>query len=446
MKVLLVCTSVEEAQRIDPSDSHYPMGLAYIHAYIKNKHKVKVSYLSNVPQKICIDNLKSTIRQFKPDIVGISVMTPSRVSSFELIEYLQTKNIKTVLGGIHATVMHEQLLKKYPDVIIVLGEGEVTFSELLNNLDNLDIVKGIAYYDNGVKLTEPRLLIEDLDALPFPEHGTFLYQGKTLANLLTSRGCPFKCNFCCLDVFSKRKVRFRSAENVVDEIEYIEKNYPDIKTIWLHDDTFMINKKRTIEICNKIIERGIKLKFICSARFKPISTEVVEAMERANFIQVLFGLESGADKVMKNMHKGLSKDDIRKAIELFKNSNIKITVFLIVGLPGETTNTIVETGRFVQELQKINYFTYRDINIAMVFPGAEIYDISKQASKLNDDYWLTNKDVPFYEVEHDYNNLRKMKELLSNIVSYTRVDTPLGRFYQREMIPYINNYFTRFGS
>lgn len=446
MKVLLVCTSIEEAQRENPTDSHYPMGIAYLHSFIQNKHKVKSLYLSQVEEDICLERIKDTIKQFRPDVIGISIISPNRVSSFKLIDYLKDKKVKVVLGGIHVTVMYEQILKKYPNTIVVLGEGEVTFNELLDNLDNLNTVKGIAYYDNGAKLTEPRPLIEDLDTLPFPEHGTFLYQGKTLANLLTSRGCPFKCNFCCLDVFSKRRIRFRSAENVVDEIEYIKKNYPDIKTIWLHDDTFMINKKRTIEICNKIIERGIKLKFICSARFKPISVEVVEAMERANFIQVLFGLESGADKVMKNMHKGLNKDDVRKAIELFKNSNIKITVFLIVGLPGETINTIIETGKFIQELQKINYFTYRDINIAMVYPGAEIYDMSKQANELNDDYWLTDKDIPFYEVEHKYDKLRKMKDVLLNMVSYTRVDTPIGKFYQREMIPYINNYFTRFGS
>lgn len=108
-----------------------------------------------------------------------------------------------------------------------------------------------------------------------------------MANLLTSRGCPYKCNFCVLDAVSLRKVRFRSGDNIADEVEQLITKFPSITTIWIHDDAFMINKKRTLEFCDAIIRRGIKTQFVASARFRPISPEVVSKMEQAGFIHVL---------------------------------------------------------------------------------------------------------------------------------------------------------------
>ena len=207
---------------------------------------------------------------------------------------------------------------------------------------------GIAYNDGeNTIITPPRELIQDLDTLPFPDHAQFLKENQEVATMLTSRGCPFKCNFCVLDSVSRRKVRCRSAKNIVDEIEFIKNNHPTIDTIWFHDDAFMIIKERTIEFCKEIIRRDVKIKLICSARFRPISREVVELMAKAGFIHVLFGLESGSPTVLKQMKKGLTQKSIRHGLKLFSDaaggSKMKITAFLIVGLPGENAQTIDET-------------------------------------------------------------------------------------------------------
>ena len=435
MRVMLTCTSIEASQRQPENDGHYPMGLAYLHACIKDEHDVKTLFLNDMTEAECLEILEQEIEKFKPDVVGISIIAHSRVSSYRLIEYLQEKKIKTILGGIHVTSMYEQIVNKYRNVIAVIGEGEETLKDLLKNLDNLSNVQGIAYFDGEVKVTPRRDLIADLDTLPLPEHDLFLYKGKTLANVLTSRGCPFKCNFCVLDTFSRRKVRFRSAKSVVDEIEYILE-HPTVTDIWFHDDAFLLNEKRAVAICDELIKRGVKARFICSARFKPLSKKTVDRLEEAGFYKVMFGLESGAENVMRTMHKGVTRDDARRAIRLFKDSKVLVAVFLIIGLPGETDETILETGAFIQELQKIKYFHYNDISTAFVFPGSELYELSD----IEDDYWLTDGEVPFYTKENSFEKLKSMKQMMMLMVAVKYINTREGRFFQEKMIPLINEY------
>ena len=460
MKILLACRSIPDEHRSeDVPDSHYPLGLAYLQSYIEcarpNKDQFVNLYLNNVPYDVCWDTIKRNLKEFKPDVFGISMMTHSRVSAFRMIEYTHEHypDVRIVLGGMHPTVMWQQVAQKYPYVIVVRGEGEITFHKLIEAFENktpLDKVAGIAYYHNNVVFTTgSRALIDDLDDLPFPKHELFVKQGKTMANLLTSRGCPYRCNFCVLDWMSQRKVRFRSGENIADEVEMLLKKFPSIETIWIHDDAFMINKNRTIEFCDAIIERGIKTQFVASARFRPISDEVVNKMEQAGFVHVLFGLESGADDVIKGMKKGISKEHVRYGMDLFGKTSMKATAFLIAGLPGETDDTIKETIEFVQEIQNINYLFYDDMGVAMIYPGTEMYTMAKLTGKINDEYWLTDGDVPYYTIDHGgvhtYEKLLEMKEAIRDSVALENIFTPDGFLRQRKLIPSILKYSQRFG-
>lgn len=461
MKVLLTCTSIEDTSRTEDSpDSHYPLGLAYLHSYLDkhSDHEVETHFLNNVNSDICFNKIKSEIEAFKPDVVGISIMTFSRTSSYRMIEYLTQNHpdIKIILGGMHPTVMWKNMLKKYTNTIIVVGEGEVTFHELLDCLEegnDIAEVTGIAY-NNGEEIvkTGERDLIDDLDTLEFPKHEIFLWEGKKMANLLTSRGCPFKCNFCVLDHISLRKVRFRGAEDVCNEIEEILRICPTVETIWLHDDAFMINKKSTMALCREIIKRGIKTNFTCSARFRPVSRELIQLMEQAGFNHVLFGLESGAQDIIDDMKKGITKDHIRYATALFAESNIKTTAFLIVGLPGETQETVDETIDFVMEMQFNNYLYYDEIGVAMIYPGAEVYTIAKARSLeipgygvLDDDYWLTSGEVPYYECENSYEQLLVWKEQIRDAISLNRINDPKIFLKQKKLLPSIIKYSFKFG-
>ena len=466
MKILLTYASIDAFSRADTdwdyegADSHYPLGLAYLHSYLESLdrgYEVKTEFLNNVPTEKCLEIIKKDIDEFKPDVVGVSLITHSRVGSYRVIEMVQRDypDIKIVIGGMHVSVMYKQLAGAYPGIVCAIGEGEVTLGELVDRWEKdlpIDDVTGIAFHNGEeVVVTPSRELIMDLDTLPFPKHDIFLWEGRKVAGLLTSRGCPYKCNFCVLDATSRRKVRCRSAENIVDEVEYIMTNYPTVETIWLHDDAFMIIKDRTIEFCQEVIRRGIKTNFICSARFQPISREVVMLMKQAGFVHVLFGLESGAPIVLKHMKKGITQKSARHGLKMFSETGIKATAFLIVGLPGESAETIDETIDFVQELQDIQYLYYEDIGIAGIYPGTELNTIAQFRKMeiegygpLDDDYWLTDGDVPFYEVDHTYEQLSEWKTKIRNAVALGRIGaSPENFLMQRKVMPSIIEYAWR---
>lgn len=446
MKILLVSTSFEVEWRSTTikENSHYPLGIAYIHSYLEfNGHTVESLFLNDYPYDDCYSIVRNKVEEFSPDVVGFNIMTNNRTSSFAAIEFIHENNpsIQIIAGGVHSSVMYEQMVKKYPFMVVIIGEGEVTAGELMDSFSGklpLDDVAGICFVRNGkFTKTKERPLIEDLDSLPFPKHEAFFTEKRTTASLLTSRGCPFKCTFCVLSMVSQGSVRMRSVGNVIAEIQHLVATYPQLETIWLHDDQFFIDNKRVIALCELIVANNIKLKFICSGRFKPISKEMVKAMERAGFIQALMGLESGSAKVLKLAKKGIKPHHALEAVSLFKDSKIVVTCFLIVGLYGEDDSTVEETINLVREMQKIKYMVYHDIGTLTIYPGIEIYDIAKKAGAINDDYWLTDKKTPFFTVEHSEDQLIAYKNRILDHIAITRFFTIKGFRAQIGMLPYI---------
>ena len=446
MKVLLVSTSFEVEWRSTTvkENSHYPLGIAYIHSYLEQQgHLVESLFLNDYSYDDCYAIVRNKVKEFAPDVVGFNIMTNNRSSSFAAIEFIHetNPNIRIVAGGVHSSVMYEQMVKKYPFLTVIIGEGEITAGELLDSFAGKRPQEGIAgicfVQDGNVIKTEERPLIEDLDSLPFPKHEAFFTEKRTTASLLTSRGCPFKCTFCVLAMVSRRAVRMRSVANVIAEIQYLVESFPQLETIWFHDDQFCIDNNRVIELCDQIVANNIKLKFICSGRFKPISKEMVAAMERAGFVQVLFGLESGSAKVLKMAKKGISPQFALDAITLFRDSKIVVTCFLIVGLYGESDSTIEETINLVRQMQKIKYLVYHDIGVLTIYPGIEIYDIAKKAGAINDDYWLSDKKTPLFTVEHSEEQLLAYKNRILDHIAVTRFFTIKGFKAQATMLPHI---------
>jgi len=455
-KILLVTSSFEGISRNKIGETseylHYPLGLTYLHAYLESKGNfVMMAPLNHKPEEVCFSKVDKMVRDFSPEFIGFQVLTATRVSTYKLIEHIHKTypEIRIILGGIHATVMYSQLVEKYPFILVVLGEGEVTIQELTKELKkkkpHLDKVDGIAYFDGKrVTRTKKREPIQNLDTLPFPNHGHFLKDKKrTTACLLTSRGCYFACSFCCLNPELKRMVRFRSVGNVVDEIEYIYKMFPHISEVFIHDDTFFVDNKRVMAICDEIIRRKIKMNFQCSGRMNPISPEMITKLEEAGFKIVMLGLESGAREILKSCHKGITPENAINAFKLFKNSSINLKVFLIVGLPGETSETVDETIRLVKKLQKIKYISFaNDVNLLTIYPGTEVYEIAKSKGFVDDSYWLTNKETPIYTAENTYDELEEFKERISNNISFRRLKTFKGFKSQIEMIPYLAKYLS----
>lgn len=459
-KILLISSSFEKISLINASNyqkegvktteiSHYPLGLAYLYSFLELQgHKIEVLFLNNYAEESCFQKVVEKMEKFLPDIVGFQIFTANRASSYALIEYTRRNYPKTkiLIGGIHATLMHGQLLEKFPYTVAVLGEGEETFSATVKELEkekpDLENIEGIAFYKNNqIFKTKERKLIENLDDLPFPKHEIFFKNEKRKSGcIITSRGCPFSCSFCCLDSISRRRVRLRSAKNVVDEIEMIVKKFPQMKRIWIQDDNFFIDNGRVIEICDEIIKREIKMSFVCSARIKPINEEMVVKLEQANFQKVLLGLESGDDGILKKCHKGITQKDAVHAFKIFARSKIIVGTFLIVGLPGETKKTILETARFVQKLQKIKYFYLSEVSVLIIYPGTEVYQIAKAGGLINDDYWLSDKPTPLFTLEHSQEELFYFKDILLSYVSLDSFLTPAGFIAQFTMIPNVFKY------
>ncbi|CAA7625696.1 radical SAM protein [Magnetospirillum sp. SS-4] len=434
---------------INVENGHYPLGMASLYAVVEQAgHQADLLYMVTDPIEVCVARVLDTIREKDIQVLGLSVITDGRVATYRVIEAVREEfpHVRVILGGIHVTVMHEQILTQYPHVVAVRGEGELTLVDLLDAMEtgrDLAEVQGIAFWRDGkVVRTAERPQIADMDSLPMPRHDLFFTPNRVYAQLLTSRGCPFACSFCVLDSISLRKIRAHSAMRVVDEIEMVLTNHPQVQVFHVYDDQFFADNKRVIEICDEIVRRGIKTKFICQGRVKPLSREMVLALERAGFLYVTLGLESGAQEVLKRCNKKIHLKDVERAMGLFAGTSIEVSVLLIIGLPGEDENTIQETIDFCQTLQKIKYHVY-DMRIQdlFVYPGTEIYHNYRDAGKITDEFWLGDEDCPRFDAflsSDDFYNFRK--RMLDAMCIY-RIFTEDGFKAQRDMIPHFLHYY-----
>jgi len=356
------------------------------------------------------------------------------VSTFDAIEKLKVSypKIKVVIGGVHTSVMYKQILNKYNHIIAVIGEGEITFKELVNSIENghsHENIAGIAYYKDGnVVVTKQRNLLEDLDILPFAKHEIFFDNepNRTIGHIISSRGCPFNCSFCCLKVISNRVSRTRDMRKVVEEIKILKGKYPRLQHIQFHDDTLLLNNERVIEFCKLIISEKLGITFSCSARVKPISSEMFSWMARAGFTKIMFGLETGSSKLLESIHKKIKKEDVINLFNILKPFDFIVTTFLMCGFPGETEETIQETIALVKKTQKIHYNWIAGVGKLWVYPGSEVYQFMKDMGKISDDFWMENTPVPYFTAEHDLKTLVKFEEKMMNHLAISRILTFKG--------------------
>ena len=416
-KILLVSPPLQVNAQAHSKDNSYGLGLAYLHAVLEREgYDIRTLSHNNDDLAAASAAVEAELSGFRPDFLLVQIFTMNRVECYKTIKKAREllPGARIIAGGVHASIYPAQLLDNYPLDCVVIGEGEATIVELLRVLssgEDLGTVKGIAYRKAGAAvLTPQRPLIEDLDSLPFPRHELFITPEplREMGCILTSRGCPYRCSFCCLHTISRRRFRTRSVKNVVDEIAHIAENFPQIKVLQIADDTFTLNQPRAIEICREIIRRGIKMRFLCSARIKPASVELFEIMEKAGFEGIGFGLETGSEKLLKSIHKNITRDEVIKTFEMLKGRSIRIATYLMVGFPGENDETVAETIDLVKKLQKIKYFEFAGVARLWVYPNTEVYEVLRASGRIDDSYWLTDKDVPFFTLEHSEEELERM--------------------------------------
>ena len=397
-------------------NSHFnglSLGLSYIAAVLsKNGHEVRIynadykssknyadqrgifeSYdnykkiLSNLNHPLWLE-VKKNIKRYSPDIVGISMLTGTYKSAENVARIAKELNddVVVAVGGTHPTVLPEETIKnKYFDYV-VRGEGEYMFLDFVNSVRIEDIL-GLTYVNKkGEIVNNPdREFIEDLDLLPFPRRDLYINDTRHMdyGYIMTGRGCPFECAFCASKKVWKRYVRFRSPENVVEEVKHVYDKY-GTRLFYFVDDTFTLNKKRTKEICELLVESDLDISWICDTRVDTIDEELLRLMKESGCVRVKIGVESGSERIIKMMKKRITKKQVREAISLIKKIGIDLTIYLMVGFPTETEEEMRETLDFARELDP----TYYSLSILAPYPGTEIYDdVIRSGIKLPKEHW-----------------------------------------------------------
>lgn len=399
-----VVTSTEEDI---PKNTQMPIGLAYIAAVLKKEGYSNIKILDAFTLEgpgnsaggfkkyhgLSPESLRKEIEDFKPDIVGISSMYTMYSRGTHIVAEIARRashKALVVCGGTHATINPQMLLQDKNIDLIVKGEGEVTFLEIVRAFENKKDVyaaSGIIYNRDGqARLTPPRALIEDLDSLPFPERG-YLPVSQYIENTLrsksynmrhpaltvvTSRGCPGRCIYCCVEKIWGRKWRARSAKNVVDEVELLIKQY-GVREVQFTDDCISTDKNRLREICEELIRRRLKITWTPPAGIAiwQLNKELLRIMKRSGCYRLTFGLESGSQETLRLIGKHYSYEHARQIIKEAGRLGIWVTGTFIIGFPHETKAAIRQTIDFAIKsgLDFAVFYT------PIIFPGTPLFDL-----------------------------------------------------------------------
>ncbi len=375
--------------RLGLSSALYPpLGLSYIASYMESAG-FKLRVIDMTFEKI--ENIEITDGK---NIYGIYTTTPLHSRGVNVAKKIRKmdKNAIIVFGGPHPTVLPEETIKDGAD-IVVIGEGEETFLDLVKAIKNnkqLSNVKGIVFRQNGrIITTDVRDFIENLDKLPFPDQFKFPVEeyfrmkGFREISMITSRGCPMNCIFCqpTLRKLFGNRVRYRSPKNIVDEIEYLVKKFkPDM--IVFSDDTFCSNEKNVIDVCNMIIERRIDVLWRCQTRVG-LKKETLKLMKRAGCFLLALGVESGSQKILNSIRKGITPNQVVETFKLCKDVGILTHAYFMVGNIGETHETIEESKKLMMSIRPFNIFA----SIVTPYPGTDLYDFAVKNNLLLETCW-----------------------------------------------------------
>ncbi|MBN1938986.1 MAG: B12-binding domain-containing radical SAM protein, partial [Candidatus Aminicenantes bacterium] len=415
------------AERWSKGSSMPPLGLLYIGAVLE-KDGVPVEIVPADVLGMSWADVRRKIQADKPDIVGVTVTTENRFQSFRLIRLAKKAcpEALTVLGGPHASMAAEDCLEHIPELdFVVRGEGEETMREVCRvfrkgaGADVLDGVRGVVFRKDGrVAANPPRPPITDLDSLPYPAfhlvpfekyNFTFEVPGRgslPAVNVMTSRGCPFNCNFCATPINWGRHVRMRSPENVIREIELLKERY-GIKVVFFYDDTFNASPKRADALCDLMISRRLDVYFKCDVRVDIMSRALLEKMKQAGLFHLSYGLEAGSDRVRERIvGKQIDMADFRNLTDWCVELGVIANVFFIFSHPTETWEEARET---INQIEQYRGRIEGSVAILHIYPGTPLEKISREQGVLPEGFTWTKRhrrgiitlplaqgDVPLY--------------------------------------------------
>ncbi len=409
---------------------YFPLGLSYLSSTLKKaghqvtiydadcnkdskgmdytrlpeKYRIYLKELKN-PKNPIIKEISETLAKYQPDIVGVSVMTPKAASAFTIAALTKqyNKDCSVVFGGPHATLKADEILKNTKDVdFVVNGEGEAALLELVNTLqahgNNFSAIRGLSYRqgDKGIH-NSARSFIDDLDCLPFPDReallGSDTYTTEDMGLLMGSRGCPYTCSYCATQIWT-RKVRYRSLENILEEIKYVYRRY-GTRQFTFKDDSFTVNRKRVMEFCTRLIDTGIKVNWDCNTRVDLVDLELLKTMKRAGCNSIKVGIESGSERILKLMDKGITLERVKEAARLFREARIHWTAYFMMGIPTETEEDVRKTLDLLYKIRP----SFASVGVYEPFPGTKLFDVGIEQGLVNSE--MSYEDF-FTQIPSDY--------------------------------------------
>ncbi len=438
MKVLLLVPPEENYmtasihKSLDHKREHRPLlGILSVATFLQQsrpQHEVK--FVDCRALEMDFDAMARIVADFAPDVVGLTTLT------FNFFDTLQTaRRIKSlespprvVLGGWHVSLYPHETLEQPSVDFVVHGEGERSFVELIDAIDDgspLGDILGIGFQedDGAVVVTGSRKVDRELDDLPFPDfsltqvdlYSHILGGAKITLPMESSRGCPFACTFCDI---RRTQFRFRSPELIVDEMErWVEQG---ISSFFFVDDNVTVNKKRALKLFNTIADRGLNVEFKVSSRIDGLSPELMEAMVRAGVSRVSLGIESTKQKYLDYMQKETTVPQIVDCLAQARAVGLPVFAFMMLGLPGQTKQEMLEEADFLKR-HKVDYASF---SVMTVYPKTELYRRATEAGQLRDDPWPSFARDPRPNVQAPYmNTLYPPEELKKIQLAVTR------RFY-----------------
>jgi len=398
------------AERWSKGSSMPPLGILSIAAVLE-KEGIEVEVVPADVLGLSWADIEERIRSYRPDIVGVTTSTENRFQSFELIRRARRARPEalTVMGGPHASMAAEDTLIHLPELdVVVRGEGEITTVDLCRKLEGaadrgtaLARVTGISFKQDGrVVSNAPRPLLADLDSLPFPAFHLIPFEKYNFTvdvpghgpwpavNIMTSRGCPFSCNFCATPVNWGRKVRMRSPKNVMDEVEQLVARY-GARVIFFYDDTFNVSAKRVEEMCGEIRARKLDILWRAEARLDLMTKPLLARMKEAGLFHISFGLEAGSERVRNEViNKKIEIADFHNMIRWCRELEVVPAVFFIFSHPTETWDEARETIALIEQYKGQIEGT---VSILHVYPGTPLERTALDMGLLPRDFSWTKR-------------------------------------------------------
>lgn len=382
LKVLLI-RPYSEADELIP-----PFGLGYLATAIREKHDVEI--LDGIKEKLTLEEFKRILKTGEYDVVGIQIFT---LHVFKAKDYIRViKEIlpeaKIILGGPHPSCSPLDIFELFPDIDWAFkGEAEIGLAKLLDliiedkvNPEHLLEVPGLIWRNKQQAVVNQQIFIDNLDEIGMPSwdllrpdtyplfpHGAF-FKNYPIAPIIITRGCPFSCTYCAGHLITGKKTRFRSVENIIDEIKILYHKY-GIREIHIEDDNFTLNHGLVYEFCRRLKDNNLNITLACpnGVRLDTLTKELLLTMKQAGLYSISVGIESGSERILKDMKKGLTKEKIREKINLIKECGLETSGFFIIGYPTETRKDIMESINFATslDLKRVAFSLFKP------FPGTE---------------------------------------------------------------------------